>query len=70
MTLFYRLKMLPVSRRKGKQEEQIDEVLDQVFMGCQNPAPEDLDPTVGSTGGSAAKNRVEQLAAEIGKIHH
>ena len=38
-------------------------------MGCQNPVPEKLDPTVGSTGGSVADNRVKQLTAKIGEIH-
>ena len=37
-------------------------------MGHQNPVPEELDSTAGSTGGSVADNRVEQLAAEIGEI--
>ena len=30
--------------------------------------PEELYPAAGSTGGSVAGNRVEQLAAEIGEI--
>ena len=70
MTLFYRLKMPPVSKRWGRQKEQIDEVSDQIFTGHENPIPEDLDPTVRSIGGSTADNRVEQLAVEIGEIRH
>ena len=62
--------MPPVLRRQGRQEEQLDEVLEQVSTGRQNPVLEELDPAVGSTGGSAAENRVEQLAAEIGEIRH
>ena len=30
--------------------------------------PEELDPAAGSTSGSVADNRVEQLAAQIGEI--
>ena len=62
--------MPQVLRRQDRQGEQLDEVPDQVFTGRQNPVLEELDPTVGSTGGSAADNRVEQLAAEIGEIRH
>ena len=51
--------MPPISRRRGRQEEQVDKVPKQVSMGHQNLAPKDLDPAVGSIGGSAAKNRVE-----------
>ena len=60
--------MPSVLRRRGRQGEQSDEVPDQIFMGRQNPVPEKLDPTAGSTGGSVADNRVEQLAVEIGEI--
>ena len=60
--------MPPILRRRGRQEEQSEEVPDQVSTGCQNPIPEELDPVAGSTGGLVANNRVEQLAAEIGKI--
>ena len=60
--------MPPVLRRRGRQEEQSEEVSDQISTGRQNPVPEELDPAAGSTGGSVADNRVEQLAAEIGEI--
>ena len=60
--------MPPVLRRRGRQGEQSEEVPDQVFTGRQNPVPEELDPAAGSTGGSVANNRVEQLAAQIGEI--
>ena len=60
--------MPPILRKRGRQEEQSEEVPDQVFMRCQNPIPKELDPAAGSTGGSVADNRVEQLAAEIGEI--
>ena len=59
-----------ILRRRDRQEEQSDEVLDQVSTGRQNPISEELDPTAGSTGGSAVENRVEQLVAEIGEIRH
>ena len=62
--------MPPVLRRRGRQEEQSDKVLEQVFTGRQNPVPEKVEPTVGSTIRSAADGRVEQLAAEIGEIRH
>ena len=39
-------------------------------MGRQNSVPKELDPAAGSTGGSAAEDRVEQLATKIGEIHH
>ena len=39
-------------------------------MGCQNFVPEKVDQIVGSTIGSAANGRVEQLATEIGEICH
>ena len=55
-------------RRRGRQEEQSDEVPEQVFTGRQNPVPEELYLAAGSTGGSAADGRVEQLATEIGEI--
>ena len=55
-------------RRWGRQEEQSEEVPDQIFTGQQNPVPKELDPAIGSTGGSVADNRVEQLATEIGEI--
>ena len=57
-------------RRRGRQEEQSEKVPDQISTGRQNPVPEELDPLAGSIGGSVADNRVEQLAAEIGEIHH
>ena len=60
--------MPSVLRRQGRQGEQSDEVPNQVSTGRQNPVPEELDLVVGSTGGSVADNRVEQLAAEIGEI--
>ena len=60
--------MPPVLRRRGRQKEQLEEVPDQIFTRRQNPVPEELDPTAGSTGGSVADNRVEQLAAKIGEI--
>ena len=50
--------------------EQSGEVPDQISTRCQNPVLEDLDPAVGSIGESVADNRVEQLAAKIGEIHH
>ena len=62
--------MPSVLRRRGRQEEQSDEVPEQVSMGRQNSILEKLDPTARSTSGLAAKNRVEQLAAEIGEIRH
>ena len=62
--------MPPVLRRWGRQEEQSKEVTDQISTGRQNPVLEELNPAVGSTGGSVANNRVEQLAAEIGEIRH
>ena len=33
-----------------------------------NFVPEELDPATGSTGGSVADNRIEQLAAKFSKI--
>ena len=51
--------MPPVLRRRGRQEEQSEEVPDQIFTGRQNLVPEELDPAVGSTGGLVANNRVE-----------
>ena len=60
--------MPPVLRRRGRQGEQSEEVPDQVSTGRQSPVPEKLDPAAGSTGGSVADNRVEQLAAQIGEI--
>ena len=62
--------MPPVLRRRGRQEEQSDEVPDQISTGRQNPVPNELDSAGRSIGGSVAENRVEQLAAEIGKIRH
>ena len=62
--------MPPVLRRRGRQEEQSEEVSDQVSTGCQNPIPEELDPAAGSTSGSVAGNRVDQLTVEIGEIRH
>ena len=59
-----------VLRRRGRQEERSEEIPDQVSTGCQNSVPEELDPVVGSTGGSVADNNVEQLAVEIGEIRH
>ena len=60
--------MPPVLRRWGRQEEHLDEVPYQVSTGRQNLVPKKLDPITGSIGGSAAKNRVEQLEAKIGEI--
>ena len=60
--------MSPVLRRRGRQGEQSEKVPDQVSTEPQNPVPEKLDPTAGSTGGLVANNRVEQLAAQIGEI--
>ena len=60
--------MPPVLRKRGRQGGQSDEVLDQVSTRRQNHVPGELDPIAGSTGGSVADNRVEQLAAEIGEI--
>ena len=57
-------------RRRDRQEEQSDEVPEQVSTGRQNPIPEEVDPTAGSTGGSVADGRVEQLVAVIGEIRH
>ena len=55
-------------RRRGRQREQSEEVPDQVSTGRPNSVPEELDPAAGSTSGSVADNRVEQLAAQIGEI--
>ena len=41
--------MPPVLRRRGRQGEQSNEVLDQVSVGRQNLVLEELDPVVGST---------------------
>ena len=60
--------MPPVLRRRGRQEEQSVEVPDQISTGRQNPVLEELDPAAGSTSGSVADNRVEQLTTEIGEI--
>ena len=60
--------MSAVLRRQGRQGEQSKEVPDQVSTGRQNPVPKELDPAAGSTSGSVADNRVEQLVAQIGKI--
>ena len=57
-------------RRRGRQEERSEEVPDQVFMGHQNSIPKELDLAVGSTGGSVADNRVEQLTTEIGEVRN
>ena len=51
--------MPPVLRKWGMQEEQSEEVPDQISTGRQNPVLEELDPAVGSIGGSVADNRVE-----------
>ena len=59
-----------VLRRRGRQEERSEEVPNQVSTRRQNFVPEELDPAVGSTGGSIANNSVEQLAVEIGEIRH
>ena len=59
-----------ILRRRGRQEERSEEVSDQVSLGRQNPIPKELDRAAGSTGGSVADNSVEQLAVEIGEIHH
>ena len=60
--------MPPVLRRRGRQGEQSEEVPDQISTERQNLVSEELDPAAGSTGGSVADNRVEQLAAQIGEI--
>ena len=57
-----------VLRRRGRQEEQLEEIPDQISTGRQNPVHEELDPPTGSTGGLVADNRAEQLAAEIGEL--
>ena len=57
-------------RRRGRQEKQSDEVLNQVSTGRQNPVLKKLDPDAESIGGSAVEDRVEQLAVEIGEIRH
>ena len=62
--------MLLVLRRRVRQEEQSNEVPEQVSMGRQNLVLEEVDPAVGSTSELAANGRVEQLATEIGEIHH
>ena len=62
--------MPPIWKRRGRQEERLEEVPDQVSTGRQNFVPEELDPVAGSTGGSVADNSVEQLAIEIGEIRH
>ena len=62
--------MPPSLKRRGRKEEQSDEVPEQVSTGHQNPVPEEVDPAAGSTGRSTADGRVEQLAAKIGEIHH
>ena len=59
-----------VLRRRGRQEEQLDEVLQHVSTGRKNPIPEEIDPAARSTDGSAAENRVKQLTTEIGEIRH
>ena len=38
--------------------------------GRQNSVSEELDPVAGSTGGSVADNRVEQLTTEIGEVRN
>ena len=60
--------MPPVLKRRGRQKEQLEEVPDQISTGRQNPVPEELDLAAGSTGGSIADNRIEQLAAKIDEI--
>ena len=62
--------MPPVLRRRGRHEEQSDKVPKKVSTRRQNPVPEKIDSAARSTGGSAAENKVEQLAAEIGEIRH
>ena len=59
-----------LKKRQGRQEERSEEVPDQVSTGRQNFVPEELDPVAGSTGGSVADIRVEQLAAKIGEIRN
>ena len=59
-----------VLKRQGKQGEQSYEVPNQVSTGCQNLVPKELDLVVGSIGGLAVEDRVEQLTAEIDEIHH
>ena len=51
--------MLPILKRRGRQEERSEEVPDQVSTGRQNSVSEELDPAVGSIGESVANNRVE-----------
>ena len=48
-----------VLRRRGRQEERLEEVPDQVSTGCQNSISEELDPAAGSTGGLVVDNSVE-----------
>ena len=60
--------MPPVLSGRDRQGEQSDEVFDQISTGRQNLIPEELDSAAGSTDGSVADNRVEQLAAEIVEI--
>ena len=62
--------MPPVLKRWGRQVERSEDVPDQVSTGHQNLVLKELDPAAGSTGGSVADNRVEQLIAEIGEIRH
>ena len=64
------IKKTSVLRRRDWQEEQSKEVPNQASTGCLNFVPEELDLAARSTGGSAAENKVEQLAAEIGEIRH
>ena len=59
-----------ILKRRGRQEERSEEVLDQASTRRQNSVPKELDSAAGSTGGSAAENRIEQLATEIGEIRH
>ena len=59
-----------VLKRRVRWGEQLDEVLNQVSTRHQNLVPGEVDPAAGSTSGSGADGRVEQLAAEIGEIRH
>ena len=47
-----------VLRRRGRQEEGSEEILDQVSTGRQNSVSEELDPAAGSTGGLVVDNSV------------
>ena len=59
-----------VLRRRGRQEEWLEEVPNQVSTGRQDSVSEELYLVAGSAGGSVADNKVEQLTAEIGEIRN